>query len=466
MNIIFPLISFPYASRILLPAGIGKVNFANSLIEYFTLIASLGIAPYAVREAAKIKNDTHKLNAFSREIFMLNMISTFVAYVALIVCFIFVDKFSEYRILIIICSTKILFVTVGMEWLYRAEEEFGYITLRQIFFQVVSLTLLFTLVHTKDDYYIYACIGVFANVGANAFNFIHSRKFINLFEKNSINIKKHLKPVFTFFGITCAGKINGALDSVMLGFLIGNVAVGLYSAAVKITKMVFELISSAITSIMPRSSYYIENQKENEYKEIIKSVFNTTFFFSCPTAVGLFFLCKPIIIIFSGENYLPAIPSMQLMTISVILTCMTSVLCNIIIIPQHNEKYVFYAQVTAAVCNITFNFLLIRRYEVFGAALATVFVDSIVFIVTMIPSWKFINSWENAINTVKTIAATIIMYSVLRLSCSKIENNAFRILISAFVGSVSYAFTTVLMQHPSATMLITIIKKRASLKCS
>ena len=50
MNLAFPLISFPYASRILLPAGIGKVNFANSVIEYFTLAASV---KYSITELAK-----------------------------------------------------------------------------------------------------------------------------------------------------------------------------------------------------------------------------------------------------------------------------------------------------------------------------------------------------------------------------------------------------------------------------
>ena len=460
MNIIFPLISFPYASHVLLPEGIGKVNFANSLIEYFTLIASLGIAPYAVREAAKIKDNPHKLNTFSREIFMLNMISTVIAYSALLVCFFFVDKFNDYKILIIISSTKILFATLGMEWLYRAEEEFGYITLRQIFFQVISLILLFSFVHTKDDYCIYAGIGVFANVGANAFNFIHSRKFINLLDKTEIDIKKHLKPVFTFFGITCAGKINSALDTVMLGFIIGDVAVGLYSAAIKITRIIFELINSAITSIMPRSSYYIENGKENEYREVIKSVYNTTFFFSCPAAAGLFFLCKPIIILFSGKQYIPAIPSMQLMTVSIVLTCTTSVLYNIIITPQRKERYVFYAQIIAAACNMALNFFLIQKYKVFGAALATLIVDSIVLAVTMIPSWKFINSFENTKNLLKVIISTSTMYITLRLTCNKISNNAIMIIVSALTGALIYAITSLVLKHPSMLMISRIITKR------
>ena len=59
MNIIFPIISFPYASRILMPERIGAVNFANSIIEYFLMIAELGIGTYAAREAARLQSFTN-----------------------------------------------------------------------------------------------------------------------------------------------------------------------------------------------------------------------------------------------------------------------------------------------------------------------------------------------------------------------------------------------------------------------
>ena len=62
LSLIFPLITFPYASRILLPEGIGKVDFANSIIAYFILIASLGINTYAIREGAKVRDDKEKLS--------------------------------------------------------------------------------------------------------------------------------------------------------------------------------------------------------------------------------------------------------------------------------------------------------------------------------------------------------------------------------------------------------------------
>lgn len=56
LNLLFPLITFPYISRVLSVQGIGIYNFSNTYINYFILIAGLGIATYAVREGADRKS--------------------------------------------------------------------------------------------------------------------------------------------------------------------------------------------------------------------------------------------------------------------------------------------------------------------------------------------------------------------------------------------------------------------------
>lgn len=445
-----------------MPEGIGKVNFINSIIEYFILIAVLGINTYASREAAKIRDNKQRLSGFAREILAINFVSTIVAYLGLLICFLFVPKFSDYRLLIIICSTKVLFTTAGMEWLYRAEEEYGYMTLRQSLFQVVSLLLLFTFVKTKDDYNIYAGIGVIANVGANVFNFVYSRKFLNLLERTKINWKKHLRPVFTFFGITCAGKINSALDAVMLGFIIDDTAVGIYSAAIKINRMVIELITSAVSSFMPRSSYYLENNNIDGYKKMVGTVCNATFFFAIPAATGLFILCEPIIILFSGNQYLAAVPSMKIMSAVVIASCANSFLLNLIITPQGKEKITLIAQIIAACTNIILNALLIPHFEVFGAAVATLVVELILPIVVLIPAWKYIAFWKNFANILKSIFGSIAMFLVLSIFIRYVQNNFLKIIFSVCVGSLTYAVVEITLKHETALLLILGIEKKLS----
>lgn len=460
MNIVFPIVSFPYASRILLPDGIGRVNFANSVVEYFIMLSVLGINLYAAREAARIRDDKDKLNALSREIIFINLISTAFSFGLLLFAIFFVEKFSDYRVLLIICSTKVLFTTLGMEWLYNAEEEYGYVTVRQTVFQVLSLVFLFSLVKTKDDYMIYAGIGVFSNVGSNIFNLLYSRKFINLFAKTQLNLKRHIKPVMTFFGISVAGKINSALDAVMLGFMLNDAAVGYYSAAIKISRLVKEMITSAICSFMPRSSYYLEHNQIDEYMKIVASVCNATYFFSIPAAIGLMFLSEPLIFLFSGEAYLPAAPAMKVMSFSIIGMCSTSFLNQIIITPLRKEKFSLLAQSLAVVTNITLNVLLILRLEVLGAAIATTIVEFVLPLVLFFPSFRFLKSLKNLIGIMKSVTGSIVMYLLISAVCGHIENPLARIGCSIAVGACTYAIVELLLRNETASLLFAMLMKQ------
>ena len=79
MSLIFPLITFPYASRILGATGIGRVNYASSIVSYFSMFAALGISTYAVREGARIRDDKEKFSKFSREMLNINLCTTFIS---------------------------------------------------------------------------------------------------------------------------------------------------------------------------------------------------------------------------------------------------------------------------------------------------------------------------------------------------------------------------------------------------
>lgn len=81
MSMLFPIITFTYASRILSVEGIGKINFTKSIVTYFVLLAQLGMYNYGTREAAKIRNNKDKLSKFTQEMMLINGVATVVSYI-------------------------------------------------------------------------------------------------------------------------------------------------------------------------------------------------------------------------------------------------------------------------------------------------------------------------------------------------------------------------------------------------
>ena len=460
MNLAFPLISFPYASRILLPAGIGKVNFANSVIEYFTLAASLGIFSYAAREAVRVRDDKHALNKIFREILTINLISTVFSYILLFISLVFVSKFSEYRVLLIVCSTKILFTTIGVDWIFNVQEEYKYVTVRSVIFQFLSLVLLFLLVRTPDDYVAYAFIGVFSSVGSNFCNIFYARKFVNFFDRTKIKKKKHFKPIFTFFGMSVASKIHTALDSVMLGFMLSDSAVGYYSAANKIKGLVVGLITAILATLLPRSSYYLGQNKNDEYQKIVSKSLNFALFFSMPAAVGIMLVAKPLILLFSGNEFLAALPSMLIMSPVIVFIAVASFADNMVLLPQRKEKVSFQSQLIGCFVNITLNYTLIPIWGVFGAAFSTFIVEGIITIYKILFSIKYIKCNGLIQNILKVIFSCALMSIAVLAILHFIKNVFIQIAAGVTIGAMIYAVCTLLLRADTALMLAETIKKR------
>ena len=142
-SFIFPLITFPYVSRILLPEGTGKVSFATSLISYFSMFAQLGIPTYGIRACAKVRDDKEELTRTTQELVIINFVMSVISYTALAVALMLVPRLREERALYIIVSLTIAFNVIGMEWMYKALEQYTYITIRSIIFKFVALIVMF-----------------------------------------------------------------------------------------------------------------------------------------------------------------------------------------------------------------------------------------------------------------------------------------------------------------------------------
>ena len=202
MSIFIPLISFPYVSKVLGVDNIGRYNFANSIISYFVLFAGLGINTYAIREGARLREKENEFRQFANEMFSINILSTIMSYVLFALLLIIVAKFQEYKTLLIILSLQIIFKTIGIEWIYSIYEDYAYITLRSIVFQVISLILLFVLVRDENSVNMYAAITVISAVGSNVLNYFHAKKYCKVGFGWKIDWEKHLKPIMVLFAMS------------------------------------------------------------------------------------------------------------------------------------------------------------------------------------------------------------------------------------------------------------------------
>ena len=155
-SILFPLITYPYVSRILLADNIGKVSFFSSLTNYMMMVGSLGISTYGIRTIAKVRDNKKKLSVVTKELLSINLAVTCIVSLLLMISIIFIGKFQKNLPLIFISLGQILIAPFSMEWLYAGLEQYEYIAKRSISIKIISLVLIFLFIHKKDDYIVYA----------------------------------------------------------------------------------------------------------------------------------------------------------------------------------------------------------------------------------------------------------------------------------------------------------------------
>ena len=388
-SIIFPLITFPYISRVLMPDNVGKVNFGTAYISYFSMIATLGITTYAIRECSSVRKDKIALGKKASEIFSINICTTIVAYVLLTLSLLLFRKLDSYRILIVIQSTSILFTTLGADWLNSAMEDFKYITLRTIAFQIISLVLMFCLVKKSDDYLKYAAISVFSSSGANIVNIFYRRRFCTVKFIKNMNWKQHFTPILLLFVMILAQTIFTSADQTMLGIMKGDYEVGIYSTALKIENIILQVVASLVWVVMPRLSLYFA---EEDYVKINSMLKKTLALFMCigvPSVAGVCALSKEVVLIVGGESYLDAaIPLMILMVAFAFSLIGGSFLGNMVLLPSKNENIYMWICCITAGFNVVMNYFLIPYGGAKAAAFTTAMSSLLIMVLLLVKKDK------------------------------------------------------------------------------
>ncbi|MCD8020656.1 MAG: flippase [Clostridiales bacterium] len=400
-SFIFPLITFPYVSRILLPTGTGKVSFATSLISYFSMFAQLGIPTYGIRACAKVRDDREELTRTAHELLAINLVMDVISYGVLVLALLFVPRLQEDRTLYVVVSFTIILTAIGMEWLYKALEQYTYITIRSIIFKFVALVAMFLLIHEEEDYVIYGGISILAASASNVFNFINVHKYIDMKPVGNYHFKRHFKPISVFFAMSCATTVYTHLDTVMLGFMKTDEDVGYYNAAVKIKTILVSIVTSLGTVLLPRASYYVEQNQMDEFKRITKKALNFVFLIAVPMMVYFILYARQGIFFLSGSAYTGSIMPMKIIMPTLLLIGITNILGIQILVPLGRERIVLYSEIAGAIVDLILNIMLIPRFASSGAAIGTLAAEGAVLIVQFValrqdvlPAFRSVSYWK------------------------------------------------------------------------
>ncbi len=458
-NILAPLIIYPYVLRILGPDGIGKVNFAMSVMGYFLMVAQFGIPLYGIKEIAKVRDDKNKLSKVFSELFFMNLITFIFSFILYLTVIFMVPKFRNDFVLFFIVGINLIFNLFTIDWFYSGLEEYKYITIRSVAVRVLYIILIYLLIHTEKDYVIYAVLGVLTLALSNFINFIYLLKKIKIVFYN-LDFKKYLKPVLWIFLSAVIGSIYNKIDVILLGFLTEEKYVGFYTTNRRIISLILSFVSALGTVLIPRLSYYINKDMKKEYKELAEKSLNFIYFLSIPSIIFLIMLAKEILLFFGGSKFLPATFSLQLISLQILATSLATFFGFQVILANNDERSMMLANISGAVINISINLLLIRKFLHNAPSIAIVISEFAVVITQIILARKYINFKIISFKSLNYFMAGILIFLILILLKIYLHNFILLLIISGITSLIVYTGYLLLVKDEIILMIKnTILKK-------
>jgi len=460
VNLIFPVISFPYAARILGPIGIGKIQFVTSFAQYFALVAALGIPIYGIREIAKVQKNRLLLNRTFSELIFIYVITSIVLSLAYLITIITIDKFST-DLSLYFASTGIVFLGFcSIDWFYAGIEQFKIIALRSVIIKALSLMLLYGFVKEPNDVFIYLLINLFSLIGNNVISILLVWKNVNI-TTEGLNFKRHVKPLMFIFSTSLASSMYTLLDVVILGFLSSDKSVGYYSAGVKLAKITIPFVTSLGAVTMSQISFNLhENNLDNFYGLLNKS-FKFVSFIAVPISFGLFLLSREAIIIFSGSKFLPAEGVMQVLSLLPLVIGFGYFFGIQILITSGKDRQMFVSVCVGMVVSILLNFILIPFFNEIGAAYANIVSEvfvTIAYVYFVNKSFNFKIPYASVLEAVCSCISFIPIVIVLR---AEFSNMILQVIFTVLSCSILYVIMQYFVFKSEISVMIskTIISK-------
>jgi len=416
-----------YLARVLRVEGFGKIEFAQAILVYFLLVVNQGLSTFGIREIAK---DKTRIKTYADQIITMRLLLSLVSYVLLVVFVLWINQPAEVKRLLLIYGFTFFTFSLTLDWVFQGIEKMEYVALGRIINQVVYVSGLFLLVKSWDQLLRVPIIRVVAAImGAMILFYTFIKRYGDIKLSYDLNLWKQILKQSIPMGISFVMiQLYYSFDSVMLGFMKGATVVGWYNAAYKIVLLFIGFTSLFGTTIFPVLSRYYKESLTKLSKFVFQSS-RLNIFFGLPIAVGGTILSGQIIRFVYGSAYQSSILPLQILIWS-IFTVYFNCSFAFCLLACDKQKDYMYSVIAGATVNLILNFMLIPKYSMLGASIATIACEIVTLGLILFYSKKIVKAIPgNAL--LKTLGSSTFMGLVLYV----LPGN---LLIKVLIGILAY----------------------------
>lgn len=441
--LVTPLLTAPYLSRVLGPDGIGSVSFAESIVSYFVLFATLGITTYGQREISYLQDSRSGRTQVFWEAKALGMITGLIALTFYIPFSLMQENSTMYFVL----AFRLAAVMADVVWLFQGMEEFGRIVFRNIFLRIISIAYIFIAVKTENhlNRYVFG-VAFFAFLG-NASLWFCIPKYVGLPSWGDVRPMRNLRVVVSLFIPTVAIQIYTVLDKTMIGIMTRSALEnGYYEQAIQISKMLLVVVTSLGTVMIPRIGYHYSRGETEVVNAFLYRGYRFVWFLGLPLCLGIMGVAPNFIPWFFGDGYEKVVPLLGILSLLILAIGINNVTGSQYLIPTGRQHLFTMSAMIGAGVNFTLNLFLIRFFQSIGAAIASVTAETVIALVELYLVRGELSVREIFASCLNYLLAGGIMLALLKMLGCVVSPSIFYTAIMVACGGVVYLLALLLMK--------------------
>ena len=427
--LVLPLITTPYLSRVLGAEKIGIYTYTYSIVTYFILFGSLGVAMYGQREIAYAQDNPDARKKIFFEIVI-------------------------FRFITIIISTIIYAV--------------------------------FIYVKTKEDLVKFTLIYSIADCLGNMSLWLYLPKYLKGGKVKNINVTRHLPQIMLLFVPQIANQVYKILDTTMIGRIVADkTETGYYEQGQKVIRLLLTIVTSLGTVMIPRMANTFATGDKKKIKEYMNLSFNFVFFLGFPLTFGIVSIAKAFVPVFLGPGYDKVVTLIYMICPIILLMGVANVIGTQYLLPTKRQKEFTISITIGVIVNFILNYILISLYASIGACIATVLSQLVVDCSQFFFVRKDVDIKEVLKLTTKYLISSLVMFAVCFgvravLNIDSVSNlittivhteksaefllNSVSVLLQVLFGALTYFVMLIILKDDYVYKFINKIKEKISRK--
>jgi len=349
----------------------GLWNYTIAFVALFSILSSLGLDNIVTKD---LVNEEVSKNEILGAAFILKLGGGFTALLLSTICIYFIRLNEPLTLyLVLLTGAALIFQSFDViDFYYQSKLQSKFTVYSRSFSFFISALIKIAILFFKGPLILFVVATLLeAVLSAGFFILVYTRSngsVLNWKIRMPV-LRKLLKDSYPLALSVMLILLYMRTDQIMLGTLIGDKAVGIFSAAVKLSEAWYFIPSIITSSILPTLIKEKEVNQERYLKKLQQS-FQLMAYLGILTAIVITFFSSYIIDFLYGAEYAGAASILAVHTWTSVFVFLGFASGNWFIV-ENLQKYVFYRTLAGACINISLNLVLIPRYGGFGAAIAT-----------------------------------------------------------------------------------------------